>query len=87
MKVGLVTLILALVAKWLYAFDLVHVGWAFLPLAANLLIFGWGIGLFTSGLLLRFGYAAEALIWGVPFWCSPSAASSTRWTSCRAGRR
>ena len=71
LKVGLVTLILALVAKWLYAFDLIRVGWAFLPLAANLLIFGWGIGLVTSGLLLRFGYAAEALIWGVPFLVQP----------------
>jgi len=73
LKVGLVTLILALVAKWLYAFDLIRVGWAFLPLAANLLIFGWGIGLVTSGLLLRFGYAAEALIWGVPFLVQPFA--------------
>ena len=70
-KVSLVTLILAGVAKLLYAFDLARVGWAFVPLVANLLIFGWAIGMATSGLLLRFGYAAEALIWGIPFLLQP----------------
>ena len=71
LKVGIVTLLLAVIAKWLYAFELVRVGWAFLPLAANLLFFGWAIGIFTAGLLLRFGYAAEALIWGIPFLIQP----------------
>ena len=71
LKVALVTLVLAVVAHALYAFDLSAIGWAFLPLAGSLLAFGWSIGLFTSGLLLRFGYAAEALIWGVPFLVQP----------------
>lgn len=70
-KVALVTIILAVAAKLLYAFTLTRIGWVFLPLAANLLIFGWAIGIFTAGLLLRFGYAAEALIWGVPFLIQP----------------
>lgn len=71
LKVSIVTLVLAVVAKALYAFELGQIGWPFLPLAASLLVFGWGIGLFTAGILLRFGYAAEALIWGIPFLVQP----------------
>ena len=70
-RIVIVIAILATVAHVLYAFDLARAGWAFLPLAALLLLFGWGIGLFTTGLLLRFGYAAEALIWGIPFLVQP----------------
>jgi ABC-2 type transport system permease protein len=71
LKVAIVTALLALLAKGLYAFELARVGWAFFPLAANLLVFGWAIGILTAGLLLRFGYAAEALIWGIPFLLQP----------------
>jgi len=71
LKVTLVTLILAGVAKALYAFDLFRIGWEFFPLAGSLLLFGWAVGLITSGLLLRYGYAAEALIWGIPFLLQP----------------
>ncbi len=71
LKVSVVTILLSLLAKGLYAFSIVRVGWVFIPLAANLLLFGWAIGLFTAGVLLRFGYAAEALIWGVPFLLQP----------------
>ncbi|MBI2174413.1 MAG: ABC transporter permease [Candidatus Omnitrophica bacterium] len=71
LKVATVTLILGILAHLLYAFNLIQIGWVFLPLAASLLFFGWAIGLGTSGLLLRYGYAAEALIWGIPFLLQP----------------
>lgn len=71
LKVLAVTLLLAVLAERLYAFNLLRVGWAFVPLAASLLFFGWAIGIVTAGLLLRFGYAAEALIWGIPFLIQP----------------
>ncbi len=71
LKVLLVALVLGVVAKLLYAFDILRIGWAFLPLSVSLLWFGWSIGLVTAGLLLRFGYAAEALIWGIPFLVQP----------------
>ena len=71
LKVAIVTLVLSGVAYALYAFEIIRIGWVFLPLAASLLLFGWAIGLFTGGLLLRFGYAAEALIWGIPFLIQP----------------
>ena len=70
-KVVLVGVLLAMVARTVYAFDVVAIGWPFVPLVASLLMFGWAIGLGTAGLLLRFGYAAEALIWGIPFLIQP----------------
>jgi ABC-2 type transport system permease protein len=71
LKVGIVTIVLAVLANWLYAFELTRVGWTFAPLAGHLLLFGWAVGILTAGLLLRFGYAAEALIWGIPFLLQP----------------
>lgn len=71
LKVLAVTLILGVLAKLLYAFDLMRLGWTIIPLWASLLVFGWAIGLMTAGLLLRYGYAAEALIWGIPFLLQP----------------
>ncbi len=71
LKVLVVTLVLAVVARVLYAFELTQIGWSFLPLAMSLLVFGWAIGLFTAGILLRYGYAAEAAIWGIPFLIQP----------------
>ena len=71
LKVCVVTLVLAVLAQGLYAFELGRLGWAFLPLAGCLLWFGWAGGLLTAGLLVRFGYAAEALILGIPFLIQP----------------
>src|SRR6185295_8010003 len=71
LKVAVITVLLATIAHYLYAFTLPAAAWTVAFLAANLLVFGWAIGLLTSGLLLRFGYAAEALIWGVPFLIQP----------------
>jgi len=71
LKVAVVTVILAVVARLLYAFGLTQIGVPFLLLSGSLLMFGWAVGLFTAGLLLRFGYAAEALIWGIPFLIQP----------------
>jgi ABC-2 type transport system permease protein len=41
---------------------------------ANLLLFGWALGVFTSGLMIRFGHSAEALIWGIPYLIQPLSA-------------
>jgi ABC-2 type transport system permease protein len=38
------------------------------------MLFGWAVGLFTAALILRFGQAAEALVWGVPFVLQPFSA-------------
>lgn len=74
-KTLLITVILCGIAAGLYHFDLVgKMGFYFIPLMANLLFFGWTMGVFTSGLLMRWGHAVEALIWGIPFIIQPISA-------------
>ena len=70
-KVLVVGLLLTLLARLLYGFNFFASGWIVVFLVFHLLMFGWAIGLGTAGLLLRFGYAAEALIWGIPFLIQP----------------
>lgn len=57
-----------------YNFNLMSMGWYILPLFGNLLVFGWAIGMMTTGLILRFGHQAEALAWAVPFLIQPLSA-------------
>jgi ABC-2 type transport system permease protein len=66
--------VLGLLAWLLYHFQFFAVGPAVAPLLGSLVLFGWAVGMFTTGLILRFGHAAEALIWGVPFLIQPVAA-------------
>ena len=75
MKVSLITVILTLIAYGLYHFNMVgSLGFYLIPLVFNLLLFGWALGIFTSSLVIRWGHAAEALIWGVPFLIQPISA-------------
>ena len=74
-KIGVITLILGLIALGLYHFNLIgNLGFYLLPLVANLLLFGWALGVFTSGLVIRFGHSAEALVWGIPYLIQPISA-------------
>lgn len=57
-----------------YGFSLAGVGAGLIPYLGCLLLFGWALGLFTTALILRFGHAAEALVWGVPFLLQPFSA-------------
>jgi ABC-2 type transport system permease protein len=75
LKTLLITLILATIAFFLYQFDLIsNLQLYLIPLVFNLLLFGWALGIFTSSLVIRWGHAAEALIWGVPFLIQPISA-------------
>lgn len=73
-KTGIIVLTLFILSAALYAYNPAAVGLAFVPFMANLLILGWAMGLFTSGLLMRWGHSAEALVWGVPFFIQPFSA-------------
>lgn len=74
-KTLVITFILAVIALLLYRFNLWSaVGFYLVPMMANLFLFGWAVGIFTSGMILRWGYAAEALNWGVPFLIQPISA-------------
>ncbi|MCG3175614.1 MAG: hypothetical protein MOGMAGMI_00547 [Candidatus Omnitrophica bacterium] len=75
LKTCVITAILWALAYGLYRFDLADaMGLYLVPLAANLFLFGWALGVFTSALVIRWGHAAEALIWGIPFLVQPLSA-------------
>ena len=74
-KTALSTSLLVLIAALLYHFHLIQIAHFYLiPLVFNLLLFGWVLGMFTSSLIVRWGHAAEALIWGIPFLIQPVSA-------------
>lgn len=50
---------ISLLAALLFALNVWTLGFHLIPLFLNLLFFGWVIGLFTIGILLRFGPSAE----------------------------
>jgi len=59
-------------AAWLlYAFDVFTLGWALIPFAANLVVFGWTLGLIALAFLLRFGGRWNILAWSLPFLMMP----------------
>jgi ABC-2 type transport system permease protein len=68
------TIVLGFLAFFFYKFSLLSIGFGLAPFLGNLLLFGWAVGLFTMALIFRYGRAAEALIWGVPFLIQPVSA-------------
>jgi len=73
-KAVLTMTFLMVLAVTFYSFNLFDLGPALVPFFGNLILFGWGLGMFTMSLVLRYGHAAEALIWGVPFLIQPISA-------------
>lgn len=67
-------ILLVAIAYAFYSFNLFAIGVVLAPFLASLLLFGWAVGMFTAALILRFGQAAEALVWGVPFLIQPVSA-------------
>jgi ABC-2 type transport system permease protein len=58
----------------LYSLNVFTVGWAFLPFAALLLVFGWCIGFFTAGLIIYWGHQVEMFAWMMGFLFAPFSA-------------
>lgn len=74
MKSLLTALLLGVLAWFCYAFNILSVGPMLIPFVLSLLLFGWALAMFTMALMLRFGQAAEALVWGIPFLVQPFSA-------------
>lgn len=70
-KTLITTALLGLLASFLFSYNLTGLGLALAVFLFNLQLFGWAVGLFTMGIILRFGRAAEGLIWGMPFLLQP----------------
>jgi ABC-2 type transport system permease protein len=75
LKISVIVTILTVIVASLYHLNWISpLGLYLLPLGLNLLLFGWALGIFTAALMIRWGHAAEALIWGIPFLIQPLAA-------------
>jgi len=60
-----------LMAMLFFGFNLFSLGISFVGFFAVLVCFAWSVGLFVSGVLLRFGLGAENLVWSVIFIVQP----------------
>jgi ABC-2 type transport system permease protein len=60
-----------LFAYLLFRFSIFSMGFALIAFFANLLVFGWGIGLAMSGMIMRLGLGAEELAWASIFVVAP----------------
>ena len=76
-KVVIALAAMAVTAWLLYAFDVFTLGWALLPFAANLVVFGWTLGLVSLAIIVRFGGRWAILSWSLPFLVMP--VSSVFW--------
>lgn len=74
LRILLTLTVLATVSYIFYAFNLLDLQWGLLPFIGNLLLFGWSLGMISTALILRYGQAAEALAWAVPFLIQPVSA-------------
>jgi ABC-2 type transport system permease protein len=74
LRVLFTLVILTVVAAVAYGFKITDLGMALVPFLANLMIFGWFLGMVSTALIMRWGQAAESLAWAVPFFIQPLAA-------------
>ncbi|UCG32966.1 MAG: ABC transporter permease [Phycisphaerales bacterium] len=65
---------MVLVAWLMYRAELWTIGPNAVWMFFHVLVFGWAIGIMTISMILRWGHAAEALTWGVPFLLQPLSA-------------
>jgi len=73
-KLILSSSILVLLAYLLYSFNIFTLGLPLIPLALNLVIMGWSIGIITTAIILRYGQQAEVLAWGLALLFQPISA-------------
>jgi ABC-2 type transport system permease protein len=58
-------------AIWFFGFSLYSLGIALVVFFFSLIAFGWAIGLFVAGLVMRYGLGAESFAWGFIFALAP----------------
>ena len=71
-----ITVIILATLSWLeFRFNLFSLKFSLVPFFANLLVFGWSMGMFATALIMRWGQAVESLAWAVPFLIQPLCAA------------
>lgn len=73
-RILFISVVLGVLAFLFYSFNIFMFGFYLIPLIANLLFFGWILGLFTTGVILRYGTQAQILAFGFIFIIQPFSA-------------
>ncbi len=73
-RIILVGIVMGILGFLFYKFNLLQFGFYLIPFMLNLLIFGSALGLFTTGLILRYGTSAQMLAFGFIFLIQPFSA-------------
>ena len=73
-RIGMTGILLSILSFLFYHFNIFQFGIYTVPFLINLLIFGWVLGLFTTGIILRFGTSAQVLAFGLIFLIQPFSA-------------
>ncbi len=64
----------SLMVYLLYSLNIFTVGWAFLPFACSLIIFGWALSFLSSSAIIYWGHRVEMLAWMTAFLFAPFSA-------------
>ncbi len=64
----------SLMVYLLYSLNVFTLGWAFLPFALLLYIFGWTVGFLASSMIIYYGHKVEMFAWMLPFLFAPFSA-------------
>ncbi len=70
-KVACVSVVMAVCALLFYSYNVFTIGLWLIPFVLNLVLTGWGIGVLTTSLIMRFGQEAEVLAWSMVFLFQP----------------
>lgn len=73
-RIALVSVVMGTLAFFFYHFNIFTLGLYLVPLVANILLFGWILGIFTTGVILRYGTQAQILAFGFIFIIQPFSA-------------
>jgi ABC-2 type transport system permease protein len=57
-----------------YGLNIFAIGWAFIPFALILLIFGWSLGLLAASIIIYWGQRVEAIAWMIGYVFAPFSA-------------
>lgn len=73
-RIIMVGVVMGALAFLFYKFNILQFGFYLVPFLVNLLLFGWALGLFTTGIILRYGTSAQVLAFGFIFLIQPFSA-------------
>ena|SRR3989338_379347 len=73
-KMIFVTIYMAVLAALFYHFNVFTLGFSLIPFIAVLLLFGWVMGIFISGIIFRFGTDSQIIAFSFAFLLQPISA-------------